>query len=135
MSESTGGGAEGIQSFPTEAVVGVVRTPEEAAAVQEELRRHGLEAHVLAGDEGTALIKHAGGGSLSLRLSRAVQELFGYETEHTERHLAELERGHLLVVVESRDETTTTRVRDALAAHGGHFANYYSRWTSRELLP
>jgi hypothetical protein len=126
---------ETIRSFPTEAVVGVVSDAGELLRVREELEAAGLEAQIVAGDRGAERIRQAGGGNLSLRLTRTVQEMFGYEAEHTERHLKELEIGHLIVIVESRDDETTNRVRDILAAHGGHFTNYYSRWTSRVLLP
>jgi hypothetical protein len=37
--------------------------------------------------------------------------------------------------VETPDDGAKARARDALAAHGGHFISYYSRWTTEDLAP
>jgi hypothetical protein len=64
-----------------------------------------------------------------------VVDALGEEREHTARHVKELESGHFIVVAEAPDEATKARARDALAAHRGHFINYYSRWSTEDLAP
>jgi len=51
------------------------------------------------------------------------------------RHVRELEPEHFVVVIDAHDEASKTRARDALSAHGGHFINFYSRWSTEDLTP
>lgn len=124
--------------FPWDTVVGVVDDPDALEAAILDLVQAGIEElsiHVLAGDEGARLID-AGGKRHGLlgRLFRKVHSL-GAESEHTARHLEELGQGHFVVIVPASDESTIERVRDVLAAHGGHFVNFYTRWTTRDVIP
>jgi hypothetical protein len=61
--------------------------------------------------------------------------VFGYEAEHTERHMQEVEDGNFILIVESHGDEATKRARGIFSAHGGHFVNYYSTWTSQSLAP
>jgi hypothetical protein len=131
----SGHSPEEPRSFPKHAVVGVVDDPTELMHVVDDLRARGLEPDVLCSAQGAERIDQAGRATLNLRVTRAVQGLFGFEAEHTERHQEEIAAGHFLVLVESHDDETTDRVREAFAPHGGHFVNYYSTWTSRTLIP
>ena len=115
------------ESFPTNAVVGVIDQPSEAVQAVDELIAAGFEPHVLGGEPGVEQIKDAN-GSASM-----VQRLFGYEARHTDRHIAELNAGHYVLLVESHDDETTDRIHKIFSEHGGHFVNYYSTWTSRTL--
>jgi len=38
-------------------------------------------------------------------------------------------------VIDAHDEASKTRARGALSAHGGHFINFYSRWSTEDLTP
>lgn len=123
------------KSFPTNAVVGVIDEPGEALRVAAELRAANFAPDVLCSEGGVERIENAGGSARDVRVVRMVQSLFGYEADHTERHMAELTAGHFVVVVESHDDETTDRIRNVFSEHGGHFVNYYSSWTSRTLIP
>ena len=123
------------RSFPTNAVVGVIDEPGEALRAAAELREAGFQPDVLSGESGVQRIENAGGSPEGVRVIRAAQSLFGYEAEHTERHMTDLSAGHFVVLVESHDNETTDRILDVFSKHGGHFVNYYSRWTSRTLTP
>jgi hypothetical protein len=131
--------AEGKQRlFPYQTVVGVVDDPADLEAAVQELVSSGFvesEVHVLCGTSGIQQIDAKGKRKgLLARLFRVVDAL-GEEREHTARHVQELESGHFIVVTEARDEATKARARDALAAHRGHFINYYSRWSTEDLAP
>jgi hypothetical protein len=125
---------ESEASFPTEAIVGVIEEPREVLSAVKDLRSAGYEPEVLCGDRGVERIENAGGSARDVRLIRVVQGLFGYEAEHTARHTKELEKGNFLVLVKNEDGSTD-KVRDVFADHDGRFVNYYSRWTSRVLIP
>ena len=129
---------EGNRLFPYQTVVGVVDDPDELEAAVRALLSNGFdeaEVHVLCGARGIEQIDAKGERKgLLARLFRIVDAL-GEEREHTARHVKELESGHFLIVVDAHDETSKTRARDALATHGGHFINFYSRWSTEDLAP
>lgn len=115
------------EKFPTNAVLGVIDQPSDAVRAVDMLRAAGFEPQVLYGEPGVERINNANG------LASIVQQFFGYEADHTERHLAELDAGHVLVLVQSDNDETTNRIHDILTEHGGHFVNYYGTWTTRTL--
>lgn len=114
--------------------MGVIEEPRELLSAVKDLRSAGYEPEVLCGERGVDRIENAGGSARDVRITRAVQGLFGYEAEHSARHTEELEKGNFLVLVKSEDGATDS-VRDVFSDHDGHFVNYYSRWTSRVLIP
>jgi hypothetical protein len=122
--------------FPYNSVVGVIDDPSDLEAAVEELVASGFaesDVNVLCGAAGVRQIDAKGKRKgLLARLFRIVDAL-GAEREHTARHVEELEAGHFIVVVDSPDEITKARAREGLAAHGGHFINYYSRLSAENL--
>ena len=122
--------------FPYNSVVGVIDDPSDVEAAVQGLVEGGFaesDVNVLCGDAGVRQIDAKGKRKgLLARVFRIVDAL-GAEREHTARHVDELEAGHFLVVVDSPDETAKARARDGLAAHGGHFINYYSRLATENL--
>ena len=122
--------------FPYNSVVGVIDDPSDVEAAVQELIESGFaesDVNVLCGDAGVRQIDAKGKRKgLLARLFRIVDAL-GAEREHTARHVEELEAGHFIVVVDSPDEAAKARARDGLAAHGGHFINYYSRLSAENL--
>lgn len=131
-------GREEHRLFPYQTVVGVIDDPERLEAALQGLVTSGFgeaDVSVLCGAAGVKRIDAKGKRKgLLARLFRMVDAL-GEEREHTARHVKELESGHFIVVAEAPNEATKARARDALAAHGGHFINYYSRWSTEELAP
>ncbi len=123
------------ESFPTNAVVGIIDDPRELSGAVEELQNAGFAPNVLCGTRGVERIESSGGSTRNVRLTRAVQGLFGFEAEHAKRHTEALEEGNFVVLVGSENDETTDTIRDVFAAHEGEFVNYYSRWTSRNLIP
>lgn len=53
----------------------------------------------------------------------------GSDLNWLERARDELAAGHVLVTVAIEDDGHRERVRDILHAHGGHWINYFGRWT------
>jgi hypothetical protein len=124
--------------FPYNSVVGILDDEARLEAALEALLAAGFaeaEVRVLAGAAGVRQIDAKGERKgLLARLFRLVDAM-GEEREHTARHVAALEAGHFVVTVETPDDGAKARARDALAAHGGHFISYYSRWTTEDLAP
>lgn len=119
------------RGFPRNAVVGVLPDTGEVGQIVTELTAAGVEqsdVHLVMGTEGAATLRNAGQSSTGI-----LGSLFGYEAEHTRKHLREVEAGHVVIVVEVADDTLGERVGEVLARHGAHFVNYYSRWTVRSL--
>lgn len=133
----TGSGPDRVErvSFPKNAVVGVVDTTRNVVQLAESLRGIGIEPDVYCGERAAETIQHEGHPSLNVQAIRVAQKMFGFEAEHSDRHMEEVEAGNFVIVAESRDDETTDRVAEAFASNGGYFVNYYSSWTGRRLLP
>ena len=124
--------------FPYNTVVGVVDEPSGLEAAVSDLVDHGFaesHIHVLCGEDGIQQIDAKGKrkGVLA-RLFRVVDGL-GEEREHTAHHVKDLESGHFVVVIDTPNDSAKARARDALARHGGHYINYYSRFSTENLAP
>lgn len=124
--------------FPYNAVVAVIDDPTELASAVETLAASGFaeaEVGVLCGEAGARQIAAKGERKgILARIFRVVDGL-GEERGHTARHEQELRAGHFVVVVEAGDDAAKARARDGLAAHGGHYIHYYSRWATEDLVP
>lgn len=135
----TGSGLPPWKGFPEDAVLGVIDDADQVSGAVDALKAAGFPEDkilVLAGEKGVERIDPTGEGhGWRGRLIRASQVL-GAEREQTDRHVQELRAGHLVVGVWGVvDEEKKTHAREVLAAHGGHFINYYSRWATHELVP
>ncbi len=122
-------------SFPSNAVVGVVNTPEDLVGVTKGLRSKGVTPQVYCGEKAEQAIAHGDHAEIDVKATRLVRGAFGFENEHADRHMAEVDAGHYVVLAGSDDEETAETIRDVFAANGGHFVNYYSSWTSQRMLP
>jgi hypothetical protein len=129
-------GVDNRTAFPTNAVVGIVGEPTQLPAIMRELRSDGHAPEVLCGSRGVERIEEAGGMTKEeVKTIRSVQQLFGFEADHAERHQAALEAGDFLVVVAADNDVAADQVGQVLASHGGRFVNHYTRWTGRTLSP
>jgi NADPH-dependent F420 reductase len=125
-------GDEPPHGFPRNAVVGVFDEPSAAAEIASACAQAGVEdaVEVLYGDEGKTRIAQAAEGGRGV-----LEMLMGYEHEHAQRHLRELDAGHAVVVVQTTDDAMAERVGKVMAEHGGRFVNRYSRWTAVTIAP
>ena len=64
-----------------------------------------------------------------------LEMLMGYEHEHAQRHLRELDAGNAVVMVQTADDAMAERVGKVMAEHGGRFVNRYTRWTAATVVP
>ena len=124
--------------FPYNSVVAVIDDPAHLDDAVHALQEAGFaesDVGVLCGQAGVQRIDAKGERSGLLgRLFRIVDRL-GEEHEHTARHVEALQAGSFVVVVAAPHDGAKARARSALAAHGGHFISYYSRWQTEDLAP
>jgi hypothetical protein len=124
--------------FPYNTVVGIIDEPDQLDTTVSALIDSGFPesgVNVLCGNRGIQTIDARGKRKgLLARVFRMIDAM-GEEREHTARHVHELEAGHYIVVVEVADQASKERARDAMQRHGGHFINYYSRWSTEDLTP
>lgn len=118
--------------FPRNAVIGVFDEPRAAAGIASACAQAGAEdaVEVLYGEEGKKRIARAAEGGQGL-----LEMLLGFEHEHAERHLRELDAGHAVVVVQTEDNAMAERVGKVMAEHGGRFVNRYTRWVAVSVVP
>ena len=124
--------------FPYDSVVGIVDEPGQLAGAVRELVASGVaeeDVSVLCGEDGIRRIDASGERKGVLARLFRVVDAIGTEHEHTARHVEALEQGKFVVVVDAPDDVVKTRVRNALLPYGGHFINYYSRWSTETLAP
>lgn len=120
------------KGFPRNAVVGVLSDTGAVGELVTELAAIGVQqsgVQLVMGAEGVSALRNAGRGSGNILGS------LGFEAEHTRRHLQEVEAGHVVVIVAVENDRLGDRVGAVLARHGATFINYYSRWSSRRLVP
>lgn len=127
-----GTGSAGEAGFPRNAVVGVLPDTGASGSIVTEVAAVGVssdDVQMVMGAEGAAVLRNAQQGRTGI-----LGSIFGYEAEHTLRHLREVEAGNVVFVVGVRDEEMGIRVGEILSRHGARFVNYYSRWTARSLI-
>jgi predicted dinucleotide-binding enzyme len=119
------------RGFPRNAVVGVLKDTSAVGQIVTELAAAGIQqdhVQLLTGPEGAAILRSANQSGVGF-----LGSLFGYEGEHTRRHLNEVDAGHTVAIVEVADDKLGERAGAVLVRHGATFVNYYSRWTARSL--
>lgn len=128
----------GGRLFPYNTVVGVLDDPPQLAMAVQALCANGFgedQLEVICGANGMQRIDAWGERKgILARVFRFVDAI-GEERDQTERHGDELRAGHFVVVVDAPDDAAKARARDGLAANGGHFIHYYSRWETEDLAP
>ncbi len=125
--------------YPTNMLVAVINSPEEAEAALQELTDQGFAAdqiRVLCGPQGARQLDVSGQehGILG-RLSRLILRIGDVESESIRRHEKELEAGHFLVAIPAAEPAAREQARGILKSHGGHYLNFYGQWAVETLDP
>jgi quercetin dioxygenase-like cupin family protein len=125
-----------FSSYPTDHVVGLLETPQQAAAAVDDLTATGRfsedDITLLCGPEGRARLDTSGArrGPLG-RVLRILQHL-GPEHEQLTRYATAIDDGALLIAVNSGTPGKDLATR-LLTAHGARDLNYYSHHTIEAL--
>jgi hypothetical protein len=117
-------------------LLAVLDSPEGLAAATRALGQIGMDAvaiEVFTGDEGAAAFDASGGkhGPFA-RLLRTVQFTLMDQMPDFAYYEAAARQGRSVISVKPRNEAQMRRVVDVLRANGGHFINYFGRFTTEE---
>lgn len=121
-------GEPDFSAYPRDHVVGLLATPEQAAAAVEDLTRTGDfgedDVTLLCCDEGRERLDVTGArrGPVG-RVLRVLQRI-GPEHEYLTRYATALDDGELLIAVRSGQDRKRSAA-DILAAHGAHDLSFY----------
>jgi hypothetical protein len=117
-------------------LLAVLDSPDALAAVERALGEMGVAAaatEVFTGDEGAAAFDSSGGrhGPLA-RLLRTVQFTLMDQMPDFAYYEAAARQGRSVMSVKPRNEAEMRRAVEILRAAGGHFINYFGRFTTEE---
>ena len=139
--ESASAESAGPDGYPTNHVLGVVNSEDEAARTVEALTAGGFlesEVHVAAG-QAAADAMHARTGRTGVRnLAIRIAERLGVADDEMEvkaRYEQALRDGHFLVLIEAPTEARRERATQILGEHGAHSVNYMGRFSRTALIP
>ena len=117
-------------------LLAVLDSPDALAAATRALGEIGVDAsatQVFTGEEGADAFDGSGGkhGPLA-RLLRTVQFTLMDQMPDFAYYEAAARQGRSVVSVKPRNEAEMRRIVDVLRANGGHFINYFGRFTTEE---
>jgi hypothetical protein len=118
---------EGFSTYPTNKVIGILRTPEELHVAITELNNAGFtkdRVQVVCGEKGAERLDVA--GEHHGFLSKAFRAL---ELKDLKEYESELLAGHFLLAVDASDEKERKQVLNIFEADGGDRVTFYGRWT------
>ena len=127
-------------TYPENALLGVLDTPEQVRCALDALSGPFLETEIeiLCG-EGQADRLQATTGRTGLldKALRVVQGLgmWNDELETKAQYEKALRDGHMVVVVEAQSDDRKQLAVDALQGCGGHFINYFGKFTRERIAP
>jgi hypothetical protein len=130
----------GPLTYPENALLGVLDTPEQVRCALDALSGPFLEAEieVLCG-EGQADRFRAASGRTGLldKVLRVVQSLgmWNDELEAKAQYEKALRDGHIVVLVEAQSDDRKQLAVEALRGCGGHFINYFGKFTRERIAP
>ncbi len=125
-------------AYPTGQLLAVVDDPTRAAEAGRALVAAGTspsDLTVLRGDEGADRLDGLGRvGGPWRRIVRAFQFMTMDQMPDFLTYEAALRDGRAVVAVRTPDRASMLRARDVLLASGGHFMNYFGRFSTEELV-
>jgi hypothetical protein len=123
--------------YPTNRLLMVVDEPEAAQRAASALADAGFgrdRVATLVGDAGVKELRRLGGaGGLLARLVRMFQFMSMDQMPDFVMYEAALRDGRAVVAVRPRDRAAMLAARDVIAGAGGHFANWFGRFSTEEL--
>lgn len=124
--------------YPTNRVIGIIDSPDNAQAAVELFREKGYEdakMDVLVGAEAAKLFDVDGSKhGILTKLARTIQKFADNEIETLKKHVSELEAGHVFFAVETDgSEAQIKEVSDILAGNLAHDVYFFGNGAIRQL--
>jgi hypothetical protein len=136
VSEPGPAGSKPIIRYPTGWLLAVVDDPATAADAAGAVAATGTDpslVHVLSGADGRAAFRDLGASTSPLaRIIRGVQFMSMDQMPDLPTYERAIEEGRTVIAVHPKGRPALLAARDALAAHGAHFQNYFGRFMTEE---
>ena len=130
-------GSRRSMAYPTDHLLAVIDDPTAAAGAGRALVAAGIAAAdvtVVRGDEGAERLDGLGGASGPWRrVVRVVQFMTMDQMPDFLTYEAALRDGRAVIAVRVRDRPSMLRARHVIEAAGGHFQNFFGRFSTEEL--
>jgi hypothetical protein len=124
--------------YPTDRLLAAFRDPTQAAAAAAAIRAQGVpdrDISVLRGDEGARRLDGTGAAhGLVGRMRRVASFTVMDQLPDLAWYEAAIREGGAVLMVRVRGDDAKRAVLAAIREAGGHFANYYGRFATEELL-
>jgi len=126
---------------PTNKVIGIIDSADDAKAVLRDLRTAGFSAEgldLLMDAEGARRLATTDEGrEVSVHIFRSTQKVPSfYDAPIIARRIEqELQAGHYVVGVTAKFAEAKERACEILKSHRGHFINFYGQWAAESLEP
>ena len=125
--------------YPTNRLLMVIDDPHRAREAMGELARSGLgpdRVALLVDERGVDELRRLGGARGFLaRLVRMFQFMSMDQMPDFVMYEASLREGRAVLAIRPRNREQMLAARDIVARHGGHFANWFGRFSTEEVSP
>jgi hypothetical protein len=125
--------------YPTNRLLMVIDDPHRAREAMRELAAAGVGSErvtLLAGERGVDELRRLGGARGFLaRLVRMFQFMSMDQMPDFVMYEASLREGRDVIAIRPRNRQQMLAARDIVARYGGHFANWFGRFSTEEVSP
>ena len=125
--------------YPTNRLLMVIDDPHRAPEAMRELAAAGLgpdRVSLLVGERGVDELRRLGGArGFVARVVRMFQFMSMDQMPDFVMYEASLREGRAVLAIRPRNREQMLAARDIVARHGGHFANWFGRFSTEEVSP
>ena len=125
--------------YPTNRLLMVIDDPHRAREAMGELARGGVgpdRVSLLVGERGVDELRRLGGArGFVARIVRMFQFMSMDQMPDFVMYEASLREGRAVLAIRPRNREQMLAARDIVARHGGHFANWFGRFSTEEVSP
>jgi hypothetical protein len=117
--------------YPTNQLFSIIDNPADAEQALQALEAAGFasDTQVFHGEEGAHRIDASGAQHGRLAQLRRLRQSVSLDGQHAALYEQAVRQGHCVIAVHAIDSERREEARQILKAHGGHFINFYGRFT------
>lgn len=121
--------------YPTNQLFSIIDNPADAEQALRGLAEVGLaeDTQLFHGEDGAHRIDASGAQHGPLAQLRRRRQSISLDGQHAALYEQAVRQGHCVIAVHSTDSERREEARQILKTHGGHFINFYGRFTIQKL--